>query len=165
MTLTFHSWRSVLFRFTVFAVLWWVLAEGNLYREWFALLVVLAATVVSLFAWKPGGGFFPWRALLGFLPYFLWHSVVAGIDVARRALAPRLDLDPALYTFTLRLHGSAARAFFAWLVSLFPGTAGIGLSDHSLEIHLLDRSFLSERALHALEDKVAALFGESLTTP
>ena len=31
-------------------------------------------------------------AVLSLIPHFLWKSVVAGVDVARRALDPRLPL-------------------------------------------------------------------------
>jgi multicomponent Na+:H+ antiporter subunit E len=159
------TWRAALFRLGVFLALWWVLAEGETYRAWIGLMAAAAATAVSLRVWRVREQPLPWRALMDFVPYFLWHSCLAGFDVTRRAFSRPLAVEPALKRFELRIRDGRARAFLAWTVSLFPGTAGIRLHEDALDVHLLDTHFLTEHGLHEIERKVAALFGERIGGP
>jgi multicomponent Na+:H+ antiporter subunit E len=65
--------------------------------------------------------------------------VVAGIDVARRALNPRLRLRPGFVKYPIRLRPSPARNAFLTLSSLLPGTLPTGLDEGGeLLIHCLD---------------------------
>ena len=50
------------------------------------------ATWASLRLFPPATGELHFGALLKLMPHFVWESVVAGIDVARRAFDPRLPL-------------------------------------------------------------------------
>jgi multicomponent Na+:H+ antiporter subunit E len=70
---------------------------------------------------------------------FLRQSVVAGIDVARRALDPRLPLHPGFVVYPVGLPRGPARNMFTTLMSLLPGTVPTG-SDETGEllIHCLD---------------------------
>jgi multicomponent Na+:H+ antiporter subunit E len=70
---------------------------------------------------------------------FVWQSVVAGVDVVRRALDPRLPLRPGFVVYPIRLRPYLARNAFLTLSSLLPGTLPVG-SDESgaVLIHCLD---------------------------
>jgi multicomponent Na+:H+ antiporter subunit E len=151
---------SLVSRALVFTVLW-VLLSKNGWQDWpLAVAVVAAATASSLALWPAGERVWRWRPLLGFAPFFLRESLVGGVDVARRAFSPRMPLQPELREIPLRLRGEGARVFFAWTVSLLPGTASVRLGEDRLRIHVLDARLPSGRKVRELEDRVAALFGE-----
>ena len=71
---------------------------------------------------------------------FLTSSIVAGIDVARRALAPRLDLRLGFLAVPLTLPPGDARNAFLLLQSLQPGTLPTSVEGEMLQVHCLDIS-------------------------
>lgn len=152
------EWRALLSRGLLFAILFWIFAEGMPRYPWLALGFVIAAAATSL-ALLPARAFrIHAGGALRFLPWFLAESARGGFDVATRAIRPDLPLAPGFIEFRLRLAGPPARAFFANAVSLLPGTLSIELSADALTIHALDvRQPVAER-LAQLEDRVAALF-------
>ena len=74
------------------------------------------------------------------LPDFLWVSVVAVIDVARRVFDPRLPMQPGFVSCPLDFPPGLARNTFATITSLMPGTVPIGETDEDLTYHCLDTS-------------------------
>ena len=83
--------------------------------------------------------------------HFLRGSVIAGFDVARRALRPDLDLNPGFIAAPLRLpQGDACNAFCA-LASLAPGSLPVAVDDDALLIHCLDVAQPVARDLAAQE--------------
>lgn len=97
-----------------------------------------AATWTSLALLPPG----EFRLRLAGLPRyalrFLWQSVVAGVDVARRAFAPRLPLRPGLIAYPAGYPRGAKRNAFAALTSLLPGTLPVRDEAQGLLYHCLD---------------------------
>jgi multicomponent Na+:H+ antiporter subunit E len=145
-------------------VLWWVLVEGELGGITVALGVVLAAAAASL-ALLPAERT-PRLSLSGFarfVPFFLIQSVRGGVDVARRALAPHLPLQPGYLDYETSLPEGLPRFLFTSAVSLFPGTLAVAPaetdSDSSrLRIHVLDRRLPLTQKLAALEAHVSNMF-------
>jgi multisubunit Na+/H+ antiporter MnhE subunit len=92
-------------------------------------------------------------------PFFLWRSLYGGVDVARRALHPKLPISPGLFDYRWRLPPGLPRVFMANTVSLLPGTLSAELGEEYLHVHVLDRSgdFIPE--LSIVEEHVARLFG------
>jgi multicomponent Na+:H+ antiporter subunit E len=81
-----------------------------------------------------------YRALLTLLLRIMRGSVVAGFEIARRVLKPRLDLRPGLVAFPVSLpKGNARNVFFA-IESLQPGNLPAGVDGNALIIHSLDIS-------------------------
>jgi multicomponent Na+:H+ antiporter subunit E len=78
-------------------------------------------------------------ALVQLVVRFFGQSVVAGLDVARRALDPNLPLRPGFVTYKTRLAAGPPRSAFCALTGLMPGTLPAG-SDESgaLLVHCLD---------------------------
>ena len=74
--------------------------------------------------------------MTGLVLRFLRQSIVAGADVARRALDPRLPLRPGVIAYPVQLEPGATRNTFCTLSSLLPGTLPAG-SD-ALLVHCLD---------------------------
>lgn len=149
-------------RLAFFAVLWWLLNGGDP-RSWVVGgPVVLAATALSL-RLRPEQS---WRWRLAGVPPMAWcflrESVLGGFDVACRALARSLPLNPGLLRFNTHLPAGSARLFFAGLINLLPGTLVLGIEEDELQVHALDAGPGVEVKLRELEERVAALFGIEL---
>jgi multicomponent Na+:H+ antiporter subunit E len=103
----------------------------------------------------PSGGSRPSPvALAGLALRFLYQSVVAGADVARRALDPRLPLHPGFAAYPVGFPPGPARNTFATLTSLLPGTVPAGDEDGKLVYHCLD---VDQPVLSQLAAEEAAL--------
>ena len=154
------GFRGFFFRTLVFALLWWILTQGAV-NSWLvgAPVVVLAVLasgwLLPTISWSLPG-------IVGFVPFFLWRSLYGGVDVARRALHPKLPISPVLFDYRWRLPPGLPRVFMANTVSLLPGTLSAELDKEHLRVHVLDQGgdFITE--LSAIEERVASLFGLSL---
>jgi multicomponent Na+:H+ antiporter subunit E len=102
------------------------------------LATAVAATWVSLLLVPAGSTGVGVGALLTLVPRFLWQSLVAGMDVARRAFDPRLPLRPGFVRYPVRFPPGAVRNTFTSLTSLLPGTVPTGEENGSLVYHCLD---------------------------
>jgi multicomponent Na+:H+ antiporter subunit E len=136
--MTAHS-QAMVVRALLYAGLWIVVDQstkpGNLVV---GALTVLAATWVSLKLLPPARGRVRVGRLLALLPRFLWQSLVAGLDVARRAFAPRLDLQPGFVDYRTHLPHGTARSAFELIASLMPGSVTSGDGPRQIEFHCLD---------------------------
>jgi len=122
--------------------------------------VVLFATLISVLLLPP----FSWSltGIVRFVPFFLWRSLYGGMDVARRALHPRLPISPGMIDHRWRLPPGLPRVFMANTVSLLPGTLSAELDDEGLRVHVLDRTGEFASELTMIEARVAGLFGLDL---
>ncbi len=151
---------GVLLRAASFLIAWWAFTEGS-WKEWgVAVVVVLAASLASFHILPLRSWRWSLTGLALFVPYFLWQSLLGGLDVAWRALHPRMPLKTGLIDYTLRLPGDLPRVFLAWTVSLLPGTASVSLDGDRLTVHVLnDEEF--EPRMRDVEDRIAKIFGVS----
>ena len=124
---------------------------------------VIFAVTVSFVLYPPTS--FAWAELLGFIPFFLRHSLSGGIDVARRVFDPALPISPGLVVYRLRLSSEPSQVFLANVISLLPGTLSVGLEHNVLTIHVLDRKKTIESELSDIEQRVARLFRTHLKLP
>ncbi|CAH2602347.1 Sodium:proton antiporter [Rhodovastum atsumiense] len=120
--------------------LWLVLSGGGAADMPVGILAAGLAAWASLRLLPPAG---PARlrlpALAGLVLRFPVQSLAAGIDVARRALAPTLALRPGILAHPWALPPGPARAAFATLSSLLPGSVPAGSDDGAtLAVHCLD---------------------------
>jgi len=131
--------RSAVVRAVGFFALWIMSTGGNTADLAAGAVAALAATWVSL-RLLPRGTSRPQPLALALLALrFLRQSVIAGIDVARRALDPRLPLHPGFVVCPVGLPPGPARNMFAALMSLLPGTVPTGSSERGgLLLHCLD---------------------------
>ena len=86
----------------------------------------------------PAAGRVRLTALARLAASFLWQSVVAGWDVARRALDPRLPLAPGFVEYRCGFAPGPLRNAFASLTSLMPGTVPLADDGKTLRYHCLD---------------------------
>jgi multicomponent Na+:H+ antiporter subunit E len=130
--------RSALLRGVGFLCVWITLIGGGPADLVAGLAAGAAAAWASLRLIPPGAARVRPAALLGLVPRFLWQSVVAGVDVARRALDPRMPLRPGFVRYTPRFEPGLARNAFATLTSLLPGTVPAEDDGEALLYHCLD---------------------------
>ncbi len=130
------AWRG-----TAFFLLWMLLMQ-SLKRADLAVgvLASVGATWVSLRLLPPSSGGLRFGRLLALLPHFVWESVLAGVDVARRALHPRMPLRPGFVTCPLGFPPGFARNTFATITSLLPGSVAAGEVEGEIVYHCLDTS-------------------------
>lgn len=136
------SWpgaRSLLMRTAALLCFWVVLAGTKPADVAAGLLAAIAAAAASLLVFPSTGRRRRPLIVLQLAVRFLYQSVVAGIDVAWRALHPALPLRPGFVTYESQLPEGNLRAGFCTVTSLLPGTLPVG-EDRSgrLVIHALD---------------------------
>jgi len=102
------------------------------------LLATVAATWASLKLLPPASGRVHLGLLLLLLPRFLWQSLVAGIDVARRAFGLRPQLQPGFVDYPVGLPRGSARNAFELIASLMPGSVPSDDTRDTIEFHCLD---------------------------
>jgi len=131
--------RSALMRGAAFFGLWLVLIQSVKVADLaFGAGVAVVAAWASLRLSPPATGRLRFAGLLLLLPHFLWQSVRAGADVARRALSPQVDLHPGTVNCPLGFPPGHARNTFATITSLLPGTVPCDELDGELVYHCLD---------------------------
>ncbi len=130
---------AALWRGAVFSLLWLVLIQSGKPADLAVGLVAsIAATGVSLRLMPPAAGTLHFGQLLALFPHFLWESVLAGIDVARRALDPGLPLRPGFVACPLAFPPGFARNTFATITSLLPGSVPADEAEGVLIYHCID---------------------------
>ena len=152
-----------LFRRAVgFFALWIMLTGSNAADLVAGAVAAVGATWASMRLLSPNAGSVRPVALAWFALRFLRQSVIAGVDVARRAFDPRLPLHPGFVVYPVGLPRGPARNMFTTLMSLLPGTVPTG-SDQGggLLIHCLD----IEQPLAAQLAAEEALFAKVVGRP
>lgn len=117
----------------------WVALMGPALKD---LPVGIAASAAGVWAstvlW-PAGGNLSLGGTIRFLLRFLPQSVVAGVEVARRAFARDPDLRPGFATCRSTVPGGLARDSACAVMSLQPGKLPVSVAaDGMLLIHCLD---------------------------
>lgn len=157
--------RRLAARAALMALVWFGL-NGTERASW-----IVGAPIVIAAAWLSArmlpDASWQWsaRGALSFAGYFLRESLLGGWDVSRRALSPSLPLSPSAMRYALRLPVGAPRWLFCGTVSLLPGTAVVAIEDDRILVHVLNSEAHAQAELHALEVRVAALFGLQLQGP
>ncbi len=133
------SGLAFIWRLAAFFALWLILAGADPGDLPAATIAVVAATWTSLRLLPPGRSRPSPAALAIFALRFVRQSIVAGMDIARRALDPRLPLRPGFVVYPARLPPGPALNAFCTLTSLAPGTLPAGPDDSgAIVIHCLD---------------------------
>jgi len=135
---TFAGRRAAV-RATGFFVLWLALS-GDVAAD---LVPGVAAALLAAFAGllllPAGENRIAPLALAHYVLRFLGRSVLAGADVARRALDPRLPLSPGFVSYATGFAPGPARNLFTTLTSLLPGTVPVATdASGAIVIHCLD---------------------------
>jgi multicomponent Na+:H+ antiporter subunit E len=131
--------RVALIRGALFFALWMVLLQSVAPLDLVVgLVATFFATRTSLYLLPPEIGRVRLLALLMLVPRFCWQSLLAGIDVARRAFAPGMPLSTGFVEYRTGFPRGHARNNFATITSLMPGTVPCGDGPDTIEFHCLD---------------------------
>jgi multicomponent Na+:H+ antiporter subunit E len=130
---------TALVRGVLFLLIWIVLMpSANLADLTVGVFASLVACWTSMHLLPRAAGHVRLLALLRFMPHFMWQSVLAGIDVARRALDPAMPLRPGFVVCPVGFPPGLARNEFASITSLMPGSVPVGESAGAIIFHCLD---------------------------
>jgi multicomponent Na+:H+ antiporter subunit E len=147
-------WSSAALRAAGFGCLWLVLSGAQVGDIPAAVAAVVAATWTSLYFLEPSSARRSLPAVARLVLLFLYHSVVAGLDVAGRALNPRLPLHPGFLAYPTQLSRGVRQNVFTTLTSLLPGTVPAGEESGHIIYHCLD---ITQPVLADLAAEEAAL--------
>jgi multicomponent Na+:H+ antiporter subunit E len=133
---------------------WWALTGGT---AWLfgAAAIILAAVLGRYLAPALMVGV-SLMGLLRFMLFFLYRSVLGGVDVAWRALAPRMPLTLQCIEFESALPPGQAQTLFVATISLLPGTLACGLDGNRVLVHSIAGD--PEAELRELEARVSDLY-------
>jgi multicomponent Na+:H+ antiporter subunit E len=123
------------------------------------LLIGIIAAIIATWASRrlipPGRGRLRPIPLVRLVLRFLRQSIVAGIDVAWRALDPRMPLRPGFVIYQSRFPVGPMQNTFCTMTGLLPGTLPCGSDENGdLVIHCLD---VSQPVLEQLAAEEAVL--------
>lgn len=147
---------SLLWRLILAASFWWALTGGDSTSWIIGLPAILLGVYVSFLLSSPSEYRLWLPALPGFLLYFISTSLVAGLDIARRTLSPRLPLMSNMVAFETPLQG-LPRWLLMSSLSLMPGTLSVRSESDGLLIHSLDSADTTHKSLRQLENHIARL--------
>ncbi len=144
---------------TVLAGIWWLLNPGD-HASWLVggPTVALGAVLAALLP-RPAASRLDVFGAIRFAAFFLWQSVRGAVDVALRALDPRLPLDPGFQKFEIELPPGPPMTLFANTVTLLPGTLTAEIDGNRLTVHTLDQTADLDAELARLTRRVRDLFG------
>jgi multicomponent Na+:H+ antiporter subunit E len=144
----------------------WLVFAGNMHRQELiagGVVAVLAAAMTTSFtANRAGFGLLnPKRVLyaLFYIPFLVWSIILSNLDVARRVLSPRLDINPGIVRIRTRLKNPVGRMILANSITLTPGTLSVDIVGDYLYIHWVD---VKERDTEAASQRIAASFEKYL---
>jgi multicomponent Na+:H+ antiporter subunit E len=164
---------SLALRLAFAVATWWALADGDIPGGAGALVAVaaVAATAAAGLALRDRDGRSPRvHRMARFAGFFLWRSLLGGVDVARRALTPRVAVDPGFVDHDPRLPEGSARALYIAVVSVMPGTlvAEQLTPDGVLRVHVVDTALPFDDELERVGAEVRLLLGlpaEGISAP
>lgn len=151
--------RAAIGRGALLLVFWLALTLGNVADLPVGIAASSIATWVSLRLMPAQETRISPQAAAALAVRFFKQSVVAGIDVAVRALHPRLPLKTGFVTFRSRLANGVTLNAFSTMASLLPGTLPASMDRRdAILIHCLDED--APIAAQMSEDE--SLFAEAV---
>lgn len=144
-------------RFLFLALIWLALTGADPGGLAIGVVAAAAGAWLSLRLLPPAPQGVSLIRLTRMFPGFVWRSVLGGIDVAWRALHPRMPMKPGWIVLSTALPEGGARVALGGEFSLLPGTLVAGSRDGMLLIHCLDTDQQIEAAVRREEDAIARL--------
>lgn len=147
---------DIILRAPIFLFIWWAITDGDPVSWWIGLPTVALAAIISHYLIPKTN--INWYELFKFIAYFCSRSLVGGIDVARRALHPKLPIVPALIEYPVRLPTGIPQVLFINTISLLPGTLIADSHRDALKVHVLDETSEFIEEIRTLEQSIAKIF-------
>lgn len=151
---------------TVVLAVLWLLLSGYWFKPLllgFGALAVVSAVALTLRMGLLDGEAVPFAGLAKFLPYWGWlggEIFKANIQVVKLALAPDLDIKPAMVRVPVSIQSDMARTTYANSITLTPGTVTVEVEETGFLVHAMDDSFVDMEAFRDMERRCAAAAGE-----
>lgn len=161
---------SAVLRLSAFGLVWLGLSAADPAQLPYGIIAVLAATALSLALLPPAQpsiGRWPARiwGTVVLAAWFLQQSVIGGIDVARRAIWPTVDIAPAVVDVDVTVPAGPAQQLCYLIMNLLPGSMvqHVKMVDGNLvaEIHTLSLSLEPAKQWDTLQHRVQ----QALQTP
>jgi multicomponent Na+:H+ antiporter subunit E len=154
-------WRAAGRSGVALAGLWWALNPTDP-PSWLigvpAVMLGMATTALLAPAVRPPVRL---RAVVGFAAVFAGQSILGALDVAYRALHPRMPVTPGWREVALDLPEGPARVLFANTVTLLPGTLSADIRGDRLIVHTIADTPSLDADLTALQTRVGRVFGRA----
>lgn len=151
--------RAFCLRAGTFYLAWWVMTEGDPSGLVPGAAIVVLVSILSCRLYPPSRYTLHPVGALAFAGFFIFRSVVAGMDVAGRLLSPSVPVNPGYLTVSTSLPAGSPRWLLANTLSLMPGTLSVRLEGVTLELHCLDLDLPIDEDVRSTERKVADVFG------
>jgi len=151
-----NRWFGTVYWGGILLLLWWLLTDGTASSWWIGVpAILLALTVSTALVSSP---VLVLSELPRFLLFFVTHSLLGGVDVARRVLQRNMLIAPELHEYSMRLPLGLPQVMMANIVGLLPGTLSVKVENDVLTVHVLDRHTDFLAGLEAVESNIARLF-------
>ncbi|MFU8882146.1 MAG: Na+/H+ antiporter subunit E [Rhodobacterales bacterium] len=150
--------KAAVHRVLILGSIWVVLSGPQTTALVLGAIAVPAAVWLSLSLIPARNPLHLWR-VLRHIPAFIAGSVSGGVDVALRALSPRMRLRPGWIAVPVALR-DGGRAALGSELSLMPGTLSAGTSNGKLLVHLLDTQAGFEKGIPRTEAAIAAMIAD-----
>lgn len=158
---------SSLLRLLGFGLTWLGLSDASSDNFSYGIISAAAATALSLVLLPPAAPQFKlWpKRLVGtalLAGWFVQQSVIGGIDVARRAITPRIDVSPEIFDVGIDLPPGAGREVCYLLMNLLPGSMVQRVRETDdqtvAEIHTLSAELNPQQQWERLQTRVERAF-------
>ena len=100
-----------------------------------------------------------WRAV----GYWLWlgrEIIKANIDVARRVLSPRMEINPTMVRLASSQKSDLGLVIYANSITLTPGTVSVDVEPGEILVHALSRDAARELEIGEMDRRVSRVEGE-----
>jgi multicomponent Na+:H+ antiporter subunit E len=151
----------------------WLLLSGRLDPHLVGSGVVAAAVITfasaPLFERTLGSSAeHPRMRLWRWVPLAVWltgRMAVSAVQLARIVLDPRVPPAPGIVRFRTQLRSPSARTVLANAITLVPGTMTLDVVDDELTVHSFTPDAIEDVATAALQNRIAAVFGDERQEP
>lgn len=130
--------KAVLVRAVLFFLAWCALGQVAAADLAMGAVAALASAFASVRILPPDAFRFRTGAAFAYAGRFLYRSVMAGADVARRVFDPALPVRPGMVAVPCEVPPGPLREAFRASTSLQPGTVPVGEGEAELTLHALD---------------------------
>ncbi|MBW2148729.1 MAG: Na+/H+ antiporter subunit E [Deltaproteobacteria bacterium] len=144
----------------------WLVLSGH-YDLFHITLGVICSALVAYFSHDLLFPVFRWGRNTGvafrfmrYLPWLFYQILLANVHVAKRALHPRMPIDPAVIQFKTRLSSDLALSTLANSITLTPGTITVDIREGKYFVHALTREVAEDLLSGEMENRVAAIYHE-----
>jgi len=100
-----------------------------------------------------------WGALI-YWPWLILEIIKANIDVARRVIAPKMDISPTLVRVKASQSNDLGKVIYANSITLTPGTISIDVSNGEILVHAISRDGAEALIEGEMDRRVCQMMGE-----